>query len=76
MDVSDINTKCLIAKLARMPKSRLDFWKTKLDGNRLRDTKQEQILVSQGRKVAVICECETKNTRVLESAIRDALEET
>jgi DNA mismatch endonuclease, patch repair protein len=59
-----------------MPKSRLDFWKTKLDGNRLRDTKQEQIRVSQGWKVAVIWECETRNTRVLESAIRNALEET
>ncbi|MBW8748564.1 MAG: DNA mismatch endonuclease Vsr, partial [Acidobacteria bacterium] len=31
-------------KLARMPKSRLDFWETKLEGNRLRDLKNKRLL--------------------------------
>lgn len=45
-------------KLARMPKSRLDFWLPKLEGNRLRDAKVKHLLIRDGWKVLTIWECE------------------
>lgn len=47
--------------LARMPKSRLDFWEPKLEGNRLRDQKNNQELAREGWKVLTIWECELKD---------------
>lgn len=45
-------------KLARMPKSRLDFWKPKLEGNRVRDDRQRKILEDAGWIVLTVWECE------------------
>ena len=47
-------------KLSRMPKSKLDFWRPKLEGNRLRDEKNRFELESRGWTVFEIWECETK----------------
>jgi len=60
-------------KLARLPKSRLDFWLPKLEANRERDTKHERMLRELGLRVAIIWECETRNTSRLEAAIKRAL---
>ena len=43
----------------RPPKSRLDYWKPKLDGNRERDRRKEEELRSMGWSVLVIWQCET-----------------
>lgn len=48
-------------KLARLPKSRLDFWETKLEGNRLRDQRNVAQLEAAGWKVIVTWECELKS---------------
>lgn len=45
-------------KLARMPKSRLDFWKPKLEGNRERDNRQRKTLEDAGWIVLTVWECE------------------
>ncbi|WP_197411517.1 MULTISPECIES: very short patch repair endonuclease [unclassified Sphingopyxis] len=45
-------------KLARMPKSRIDFWQNKLEGNRARDERNEAALRTTGWDVRVIWECE------------------
>lgn len=45
-------------KLARMPKSRLDFWKPKLEGNRERDDRQRKALEDAGWIVLTVWECE------------------
>jgi DNA mismatch endonuclease (patch repair protein) len=45
-------------KLARLPKSRLDFWLPKLEGNRERDARNEAALREAGWDVRVIWECE------------------
>lgn len=45
-------------KLARMPKSRIDFWEPKLAGNRERDARKEQALTAAGWTVLTIWECE------------------
>jgi DNA mismatch endonuclease (patch repair protein) len=48
-------------KLARWPKSRLDFWKPKLEGNRARDLANQETLRALGWDVLVIWECELGN---------------
>jgi DNA mismatch endonuclease (patch repair protein) len=43
-----------------MPKSKLDFWRPKLEGNRLRDEKTRSALEDRGWRVVEVWECETK----------------
>lgn len=45
----------------RKPKSRIDYWDSKIERNRQRDHTQQAILESLGWKVLVIWECELKN---------------
>nr|VFK25958.1 MAG: T/G mismatch-specific endonuclease [Candidatus Kentron sp. MB]VFK33780.1 MAG: T/G mismatch-specific endonuclease [Candidatus Kentron sp. MB]VFK76378.1 MAG: T/G mismatch-specific endonuclease [Candidatus Kentron sp. MB] len=45
-------------KLARLPKSKLDFWETKLEANRTRDALKQRQLRDQGWRVLVVWECE------------------
>ncbi|WCM26323.1 very short patch repair endonuclease [Sphingomonas sp. QA11] len=45
-------------KLARLPKSRLDFWVPKLEANRARDQLKEAALLDAGWTVQTIWECE------------------
>ncbi len=47
-------------KLARMPKSRLDFWAPKLARNAERDADKEATLRAAGWEVMLIWECETR----------------
>jgi DNA mismatch endonuclease (patch repair protein) len=42
----------------RLPKSKLDFWKPKLEGNRKRDMKKQRELRAAGWGFLVIWECE------------------
>lgn len=51
--------------LARLPKSREDFWAPKLEGNRERDARNIALLESAGWRVLVVWECETKDREVL-----------
>jgi DNA mismatch endonuclease (patch repair protein) len=62
-------------KLARLPKSRLDFWKPKLEGNRARDIEKQEELMSCGWSVLVLWECELADTSGLEEKINNYLEE-
>lgn len=45
-------------KLARLPKSRLDFWLPKLEANRERDIRHKKALEAEGWGVLVVWECE------------------
>jgi DNA mismatch endonuclease, patch repair protein len=56
--------------LARLPKSRLDFWVPKLAGNRRRDLKNIRLLSKVGWKSQIIWECELPDMRRLEHKIR------
>lgn len=47
-------------RLARMPKSKLDFWGPKLKGNRLRDERTKIELEQRGWRVIEVWECQTK----------------
>jgi DNA mismatch endonuclease (patch repair protein) len=44
----------------RLPKSRIDFWKTKIEGNQARDLKNENALRQLGWHVVTIWECALK----------------
>ncbi|MCP3170190.1 very short patch repair endonuclease [Myxococcus qinghaiensis] len=59
--------------LARMPKSRLDFWMPKLEGNRARDLRKLDELQKMGWAALVIWECQLRNEEVLRANIRDFL---
>lgn len=45
-------------KLARIPKSNVDFWKKKIEGNRERDERNWRTLKEQGWRVIVVWECQ------------------
>lgn len=51
--------------LARMPKSRLDFWRPKLEGNRARDAVKLAQFRAAGWGVMVVWECELRDLQGL-----------
>lgn len=55
-------------KLARMPKSRLEFWRPKLEGNRQRDLRTRCELEARGWSVLEVWECQT-STDELEALV-------
>ena len=58
---------CPGCKAARIPKTRTEWWKAKLEGNGERDKRKQQELEGLGWKVVVVWECELKNAdRILE----------
>lgn len=60
--------------LARMPKSRLDFWEPKLEANKQRDARNKRRLLREGWKVLTIWECQIKNIERLKKNIRRFLD--
>jgi DNA mismatch endonuclease, patch repair protein len=63
-------------RLARLPKSRLDFWQSKLDANAERDKEVERQLSALGWKVLTIWECEVKDEVALTVRVRTFLDDT
>jgi len=61
--------------LARLPKSRRDFWTPKLNANRKRDERNLRELMNAGWSALVIWECEIADTDALARRIRDFLED-
>lgn len=61
-------------RLARLPRSRLDFWLPKLEGNYARDQRVMLELENMGWATLVIWECEVKQTASLEARIRGFLD--
>lgn len=60
--------------LARMPKSRLDFWEPKLTANKARDARNNKLLAKEGWKVLTIWECQLRDTERLKRSIRRFLD--
>ncbi|WP_258194975.1 very short patch repair endonuclease [Janthinobacterium sp. PAMC25594] len=56
--------------LARMPKSRIDFWCSKLSGNKLRDARTVEALRGSGWDVMVVWECELRDPESVARAIQ------
>jgi DNA mismatch endonuclease, patch repair protein len=57
-------------KLARMPKSRLEFWAPKLEKNRLRDERVGKELAEQGWQALTIWECQLVNIPAVSEQVR------
>lgn len=60
--------------LTRLPKSKLDFWRPKLEQNKKRDEKNIRKLHNCGWKSLVIWECQLKNGSNLTARIKNFLE--
>jgi DNA mismatch endonuclease, patch repair protein len=60
--------------LARVPKSRLEFWEPKLEGNRLRDENNVRALKASGWHVLTIWECELSSPEKLAKRVRRFLD--
>lgn len=56
-------------KLARLPKSRSEFWLPKLETNVARDRRNQEKLRTLGWEVLVIWECQLKERALLKSQI-------
>ncbi|WP_306886207.1 very short patch repair endonuclease [Amorphus orientalis] len=61
-------------KLARLPKSRLDFWLPKLEGNRERDVLRQKQLADLNWGVMVVWECQIGDLEMLRKNVREFLE--
>jgi DNA mismatch endonuclease (patch repair protein) len=61
-------------KLARLPKTRQDFWIPKLEGNRGRDLRKLEALQALGWSALTLWECALKNEAFLENEIRTFLD--
>jgi len=57
-------------KLARLPKSKLDFWLPKLERNRERDLKVQKQLAELGWEYLIIWECEVRKTVLLMDKVK------
>ena len=62
-------------KLARLPKSRQEFWEPKLEGNRQRDERTSDALQEQGWTQMVVWECECGQRERIQNRLRAFLEE-
>ncbi|WP_395317221.1 very short patch repair endonuclease [Variovorax sp. UC74_104] len=60
-------------RLARMPKSRIDFWSTKLNGNQARDQRKLAALAQQGWSAMIVWECELRDLEALASRLEGFL---
>ena len=71
-----LHTGC---KFSKVPQSRPDFWRAKLEGNSSRDRRSISALISLGWRVLVVWECATKDaaaaTRIGKN-LRDWIEGT
>ena len=60
-------------RLARLPKSKLDFWIPKLETNRNRDVRNLALLMGLEWDTLEIWECQTKDRELLGARIREFL---
>ena len=59
---------------ASTPETRAESWLDKFERNIARDRRAAEALASQGWRVLVVWECETKNAEALEQMLRDWFE--
>jgi DNA mismatch endonuclease (patch repair protein) len=61
-------------QLARLPKSRLEFWVPKLEGNRARDLRKQQEIQALGWSSLTIWECQLRDEEALREIISTFLD--
>lgn len=60
-------------KLARLPKSRVEFWQNKLEGNKERDLCNIEKLREMGWRILVVWECSLKDVDMVARRVRNFL---
>jgi DNA mismatch endonuclease (patch repair protein) len=60
-------------RYGRLPKSKLDYWKPKIETNKSRDKRQRQILKRQGWRIMVVWQCQLKKPEWLGDRIENFL---
>ncbi|MEF2550929.1 very short patch repair endonuclease [Aurantimonas sp. A2-1-M11] len=60
-------------RLARLPKSRPEFWLPKLESNRQRDFRNVAALEAAGWRVLTVWECQLRNVDALDERMREFL---
>ena len=61
-------------KLTRMPKTRQEFWRNKLEANRMRDLRNQAALQAGGWATFIAWECEVRDLDALRERVRAFLE--
>ncbi len=61
-------------RYARLPKTHLEVWRTKLERNRARDRANIASLAANGWKTLTVWECELKKSDFLATRLRDFIE--
>ncbi|PWG74760.1 very short patch repair endonuclease, partial [Enterococcus hirae] len=64
---------CPLARFPKSPETR-DFWRAKLEGNRVRDQESERRLREAGWRVLVVWECELGDMDALRERIASFLQ--
>lgn len=62
-------------RLARLPKTKLDFWLPKLQGNQERDSRHQSELTALGWRYLVVWECQLRHKEQVANMIREFLTE-
>ena len=62
-----------LRKLTRLPKARLKFWRAKLEGNRERDLRNQELLRAAGWNCLVLWECELGDAMALRRKVKSFL---
>ncbi len=58
---------------ASIPKSNVNYWIKKLDGNKQRDINSYRSLEELGWKIVIIWECETKDVEKLKNLVKERI---
>lgn len=62
-------------RAGRMPASRVDYWRPKLEGNVRRDAEKDAALVALGWRLLVVWECELRGHAAVDRAARRIADE-
>lgn len=62
-------------KKGSLPSNNVDFWREKIAKNKIRDKKNQEILINSGFHVIVVWECELKNKILREQRLTRLAEE-
>lgn len=60
--------------IGQLPKSRLDYWKPKIEANAERDRRKQAALAADGWRVAVVWQCELADMDALTARLRCLLD--
>ena len=47
----------------RLPETRREFWTKKIEGNRIRDSKNADVLLKDGWRICIVWECATRSNK-------------